>query len=449
MTTVLEERSSFLSHFDRREDRLNAGLPRWIHRLRRAAIARFAEMGLPTTRHEEWRFTNVSPLGETAFEPAAAPSEAPSTEELDAAGMPRLDGPRIVLVNGHSCPELSSIETLPDGVAMRSLAEVLRTSPELVEPHLGRHADYREHPLVALNTAFAEDGALVQIRPGTVVQQPIHLVYAATGNGSPWVAHPRNVILVGRRAEAKIVETYLGLDESVYFTNAVTEIVLDDEAIVDHYKLQREGPGAFHLSTVQAEQDRGSTLHSHLVSLGGSLARHETNTRLAAEGCRAALDGLYLARGRQHMDSRTRIDHVKPHGSSRELYKGILDDRAHGVFNGKIFVHQDAQKTDAKQTNQTLLLSDRATINTKPQLEIFADDVKCTHGATVGQLDPEVLFYLRSRGIPFEHARRLLIYAFANEVLGQMQVESIRAELEQVLLDTQGLPRDTARRETA
>lgn len=449
MTGVLEEQEVFVADFDRLERRLNAGRRPWVQRLRRAAMARFAELGLPTTRQEEWRFTDISPLVETAFEPAEPPRDVPTAAHLHAAGLPALFGPRMVFLGGHYSRQLSSAEAAPAGVILRSLADVLRRRPQSAEPHLGRYAGYEDHPFVAINTAFIDDGALVCIPRGTVVEQPIHLVYASSAAERPYVAHPRNLILVGPHAEVKIVETYLGLDGNRYFTNAVTEVVLGEGAVLDHYKLQREGPGAFHLSTVQAHQRRESTWSSHLISFGAALARHETNTRLDAEGCRSTLGGLYMAGGRQHVDSRTRIDHARPHCSSQELYKGILDGRAKGVFNGKIFVHQDAQKTDAKQTNQALLLSDQAVINTKPQLEIFADDVKCTHGATVGQLDREALFYLRSRGMSSGHARNLLIYAFANEVISQMRVERIRAQLEQALLAARGLPGDAGSQETA
>jgi Fe-S cluster assembly protein SufD len=448
MTTVLEESNVFLADFNQREKALSAGLPRWVHRLRRAAIARFAEMGLPTTRQEEWRFTNLASLRETTFEPAPHPSEMPPLLQ-SAAGLLPQDGPRIVLVNGRYCGELSSNGTLPEGVAAGSLAESLRTHPERIEPELGRHADYREHVFTALSTALVEDGTFLSVRPGAVVEPPIYLLHLATGAERPYAVHPRHLILIGERAEVKIVETYLALEENVYFTNAVTELVLGEGAIAEHYKLQREGPGAFHIGLIQARQHRGSAFHSYLVSLGGRLARHETNVRLDAEGCHAELHGLYLAQGNQHTDCRTRIDHARSHCTSREVYKGILDDRAHGVFNGKIYVHPNAQKTDAKQTNKTLLLSDGATINAKPQLEIFADDVKCTHGATVGQLDREALFYLRSRGIELAHARHLLIYAFANEVLGPMQITSVRTGLERVLFADQGLLHETALEKTA
>src|SRR5439155_1493343 len=275
---------------------------------------------------------------------------------------------------------------------------------------------------------------------GAVVEEPIELLYVATTPGEGTVAHPRNLIVAGVNSQATLVETYLGLEDNVYFTNAVTEIVLGENAVLDHYKVQRESTEAFHVATTQVHHDRRSNFKSLYVALGGGLVRNEVRATLDAEGCECTLNGLYLATGTQHIDNHTVIDHAQPHCASHELYKGILDGNAHGVFNGKIFVREDAQKTDAKQTNQTLLLSEDATINTKPQLEIFADDVKCTHGATVGQLSADALFYLRSRGLGLQEARSLLTFAFANDIIERIQVEPLRARLEELLVQTQRLP---------
>lgn len=442
MTCLTEEPGTFVSQFEHFEKRMNPGAVPWVRRLRTAAIARFGELGLPTTKHEEWRFTDVSRLATTTFEPARPPSRPMAPERLRQATSLAPGSHRLVFVNGRYSHNLSSIGRLPDGVIAGSLAEVLSTHPELVEAHLGRYASYREHPFVALNTAFLGAGAFVYVPPGIVVEEPFHLLYLTAGLDRASVVHGRNLILAGRNTETNIVEDYVGLDESPFFTNVVTEVVLEDNATMEHYKVQREGEHSFHMGTVQVRQGRDSRLSSALVSFGGLLVRNETNTVLDAEGCQAALNGLYMAGGQQHMDCRTRIDHAKPQCFSRELYKGILDDSAKGVFNGKIIVHQDAQKTDARQTNQTLLLSENAVIDTKPQLEIFADDVKCTHGATVGRLDEEALFYLRSRGIPLDRARNLLVYAFADDVVGRIRAEGVRRQLEQTLLAARGLPAD-------
>jgi Fe-S cluster assembly protein SufD len=279
----------------------------------------------------------------------------------------------------------------------------------------------------------------LHIPKGQVIERPIHVAFLTTGSGEPVVSHPRVVVVAGENSQATIVESYVGIEEGVYFTNAVTEIVAGESSVIDHYKLQRESREAFHVATVQIHQARSSNFSSHYFGFGGALVRHEARVRLDAEGCECTLNGLYLAGGSQHLDNHTVIDHVKPHCTSHELYKGILDGKAHGVFNGKIYVHEDAQKTDAKQTNQTLLLSQDAVINTKPQLEIFADDVKCTHGATVGQLDAEGIFYLRSRGIGLQEARSLLTYAFANDIIRQVKIEPLRAQLEELLSASQHL----------
>jgi Fe-S cluster assembly protein SufD len=320
-----------------------------------------------------------------------------------------------------------------------SLGRNFETNPEQVEPHLAQYASYRGHAFTALNTAFLEDGAFVSIARGKVVEEPIHLLFLSTTHGEGAVCHPRSLILAGEGSQATVIESYVGTGDDVYFTNAVTEIVAGPAAVVDHYKLQRESEEAFHVATLQVQQARNSTLSSHAVTLGGALVRNEVNAVLDDEGCTCTLNGLYLAAGRQHVDNHTVIDHARPRCTSHELYKGILDGQAHGVFNGKIYVRQDAQKTDAKQTNQTLLLSEDATINTKPQLEIYADDVKCTHGATVGQLDDEALFYLRTRGIDKEAARHLLTYAFANDVISRVKVAPVRAHLEEFFLAAQHL----------
>jgi Fe-S cluster assembly protein SufD len=349
----------------------------------------------------------------------------------------------VVFVNGQYTPELSSAGPAWVG----SLAAVLAAQPEAPQKYLTRVAKYDEATFTALNTAFLRDGGCVLIPKNTVVEQPIHLLFLSTSRGDPGVSHLRNLVVAGRNSQATIIESYVGVDGEVYFTNAVTEMVLGENAFVDHYKLQRESSAAFHIATVQVQQERSSNFTSHSISLGGALVRNDVNAVLAEEGCECTLNGLYLAGRRQHVDNHTRIDHAKPHCASHELYKGILDGQAHGVFNGKIYVHADAQKTDAKQTNQTLLLSDDAVINTKPQLEIYADDVKCTHGATVGQLAGDAIFYLRSRGIALEEARKILTFAFANDVVSRIKVESIRKHLEAALVTSNSTPRAGAAQE--
>jgi Fe-S cluster assembly protein SufD len=436
MIDVMQDKDIFLANFNRFEkDLASYGSPA-LQRVRKSAIGRFGELGFPTARNEDWKFTNVAPLTRLPFQLAARDvagrHELPRQLETDAI--------RLVFMNGFFVPERSVLSGLPRSVVIGSLAEALTKHQDLIEPHLARYAKYEDHPFTALNTAFIRDGAFVFVPKGTLVAKPIHLVFVATTGSEPMMACPRNLVVVGESGQVTVAESYEGPRGEVYFTNAVTEIVAGENAVIDHYKVQREGRDAFHIATTQVQQARSSNFTSHYIGLGGALVRNESRVVFTGEGCEATLNGLYLATGKQHMDNHTVIDHAMPHCASHELYKGILDGKAHGVFNGKIFVRQDAQKTDAKQTNQTLLLSDDATINTKPQLEIYADDVKCTHGATVGQLDEESIFYLRSRGIGLEEARSLLIYAFANDIIGRIKVEPVRAQLEQTLLAAQHLP---------
>lgn len=428
-------KDAYLADFERFEKQAVAHGCATVNRLRKAALARFAELGFPGPRDEDWRFTSVASLTRTAFRRAQdAEALAVAAGDLrqvlfEAPGLRRL-----VFVNGQYAKALSSPGDDKQGVIVADLASVLTQRPGRVEPHLGRYVSSRDRPFVALNTAFLWDGAYVEVPEGVDAGGPVHLVFVSTTAAGPIVSHPRNLIVVAADARLTVMESYWGLGDGVCFTNGVTELAAGKSAAIDHYKIQEEGPRSFHVAALQIQQDQGSKVSSHYIGLGGALVRNEVRAVLAAEHCECTLNGLYLASGQQHMDNHTVIDHAKANCASHELYKGILDGRARGVFNGKIFVRQDAQKTDAKQTNQTLLLSDYATINTKPQLEIYADDVKCTHGATVGQLDDESIFYLRSRGIGREEARSLLTFAFANDVVGRIRVDAVRARLQDSLL---------------
>jgi len=433
---VTNETDSYLSDFAQLERESEGKVPSWLQRHRKSAASRFSELGFPTPKVEEWKYTDVAPIARTSFAPAQYELNGLKASQLNQLTFGNLNCPRLVFVNGFYSPELSSPQDLPDGVQVRSLAEVLEKEPDLVEPYLGRHAKYDEHAFVALNTASIRDGAFVWVPPGTVLTEPIHLLYLSTAAAEPVVAHPRNLIVIGRDSQAAVLEGYVGLQEnSNYFTNLVTEIVAGENSVVDHYKLHQESKEAFHISTLQLYQDRGSSLRTFNVTLGGLLTRNEINAVLDGEGCECALDGLYLLSGRQHVDNHTRLEHAKPHCDSREIYKGILDGKSSGVFHGRIVVRPGAQKTDSKQTNNNLLLSDEAVVNSKPQLEIYANDVKCTHGATIGQLNEDSLFYLRCRGIDRKTARSLLIYAFASEVINRIKVDSVRIELDDYLFD--------------
>jgi Fe-S cluster assembly protein SufD len=433
----MAEKNVYLTDFERAEKELSRIGPAALHRLRQAAVERFVAFGFPTLDDEEWRFTNLAPLVRLGAEQQA---RAFAGDELERAIIRAGECSRLVFINGRYAPEHSSVLPLPSGAVVCSLADALECHLAKVEPHLGRHADYEEHAFTALNTAFIKDGAFICLPKGAVVEEPILLVFASTTPGQTVVSHPRNLIVAGANSQARIIENYISPDGITYFTNAVTEIVGGEGAVLDYYKVQRESKEAFHIATLQVHQGRASKFSSHSIALGGALVRNEVNVVLDAEGGECTLNGLSMAGGEQLIDNHTRIDHAKPHCASHELYKSILDGNARGVFSGRIYVHPDAQKTDAKQTNQTLLLSEGAIINTKPQLEIFADDVKCTHGATVGQLDAEAIFYLRSRGIDRDAARGLLTFAFANDIVSRIKIEPLRAQLEELLLATHHLP---------
>jgi len=396
--------------------------------IRQDAARRFAELGFPSTRDEEWRFTNVSPISRTQFSAAPPDLSAWGEGQLERRLAPYEGGPRLVFINSRYSPELSSLK-LPRGIR----ATPLREANGAVAEHLASYADYQDHAFVAYNTANFEDGACIEIPKGTVVEEPIHLVFLATGGDVPVISHPRNLVVIGPGSQATVVESYIG-HGAKYFTNAVTEIVAGDHSVVDHYKLQEEDERSFHVATLQVQLGRDANFSTHSISLGGGLVRNDINAVLA-EGTEATVNGLYLPSGNQHVDNHTMIDHARPHGTSHELYKGILSGASAAVFNGKIIVRPGAQKTDAKQTNKNLVLSEDATINTKPELQIHADDVRCTHGATIGQLDQEAVFYLQSRGIGKEQARDLLTYAFARDVIDRIKVEPLRARLEKLVLE--------------
>ncbi len=341
---------------------------------------------------------------------------------------------RIVFTNGRFSPGLSSLRSLPDGVIVGSLAEAMVEHRDLVEPHLGRYADSEASAFTALNSAFLADGAFVYLPRNCVVEDAIHLLFYSRINGSATVSHPRNLIVAEAGSQAKIVESYVGVEKQIYFTNAVTEVVAGENTVLDHYKLQRESRRAFHTATLQFHQERNASLSTHSISLGGGLVRNDINAILDGDGGECTLNGIYVAGMGQHVDHHTSIDHAQPHCSSRELYKGILDDDAQAVFNGRIKVRPDAQKTDSQQSNKNLLLSDEAVVNTNPQLEIYADDVKCAHGATIGQLDADALFYLRSRGIDEEAARSLLVHGFLSDVSSRFKIAAVRSAVECILM---------------
>jgi Fe-S cluster assembly protein SufD len=426
MTQVAEKLQPWLAALERRPQ----GGPRWLQDMRDRAASRFAALGFPTVREEEWRFTNVSSIASAEFVPSPA---APLTEH-DLRDVLYAEAPhRVVVVNGRYSAELSRSSGLPTGVRIGSLATATADHADVVGRYLGQIAEYASRPFTALNTALSTDGAFVHLPDGVVLDAPLQLLFVTSGavQGTMW--HPRVLIVAGHRSEARIVETYVGDRGKAYFANGVTEVFVGEHAVLDHYKVQEESLDAFHVASMHVHASRSSTFSSHSFALGGKLVRNDVFALLDGDGAECTLNGLYLADGERLVDNHTTIDHAKPHCPSHEVYKGILGGRARAVFNGKIIVRQDAQKTDAKQTNRALLLTDDASINTKPQLEIFADDVKCTHGAAIGQLDDDAIFYLRARGLTYFEARDMLIHAFAGEILDRVKVEPLRVALEREL----------------
>jgi Fe-S cluster assembly protein SufD len=431
---VKESQDTYLQSFRTLEKKVAGNSPAWLNTLRTDAIRAFADLGFPTTHLEDWKYTNVTPIARAAFQPAPRVGTSEIAKQLARSPLYDLGCSRLVFINGHFSKELSSLAALPKQVTVATLAETLSKSPAALEEYLARYADFKAHAFVALNTAFLEDGVFIQVPKGVVVESPIHILYVSTSSGAPHVSHPRNLIVAGRESQVSLIETHLGLGESAYFSNAVTEIVAEENSSVNYVKVQHEGAAAYHIATILAHHARNASVTTNSIALGGLLGREDLISVLDGEGAEALLNGLYATTGSQLIDNHTAIDHAKPHCASREFYKGVLDGKSTAVFNGKIIVRKDAQKTDSKQSDKNLLLSEDAVINTKPQLEIYADDVKCTHGATIGQIDAEAIFYLRSRGIGEEEARRLLIVAFANEVIDRVKFQTLRERLKTELL---------------
>ena len=432
----------YLDLFRAREKESGGSAPAWLARLRREAIDRFEALGFPTVRQEAWRFTDVSPIAREPFRPVDGyRPNGLDVPTIKGFTYPGLEGPRLVFVNGHFAADLSDLSmmgNLPDGVRVGSLARAIQEDPGSVEPYLTRQAgpldSAKDQPFVALNSAFLGDGAFIHFPKGLTVSEPIHLLFLSVPAGATTVSHPRNLIVAEEGSRGLVIESYGGHGEGRYYTNAVTEVIAGSGAVIEHCKVQEEAPGAYHTAVLRVRQECDSSVVSHSISLGGALVRNDLNFLLGGRGVDCTLNGLYVVGGNQHVDHHTTVDHAEPNGTSRELYKGILDDTSQGVFHGKIIVRQDAQKTNARQTNKNLVLSEKAGINTQPSLEIYADDVKCTHGATIGQLDPLSLYYLRSRGITETDARTLLTYGFMDDVIGKIGCEPVRAHLECLLL---------------
>jgi Fe-S cluster assembly protein SufD len=410
--------------------------PEWLEPIRRAAAARFAAVGFPTARDEEWRFTPVAPIAQRAWRPGNGEAAGLPAERLTPFVFGHPEWSTLVFVDGVYSEMLSRVSVLPAGVQVGSLADALRGNGELLPAHLTRHAPVEGSPFTAINTAGFRDGGLLYVPAGLDLERPVHFVYVTTPAAAGVVIHPRNLIVVERGARASVIESYVTLaPEAVYWVNPVSEVSAGEGAWLEHTRIQRESERAYHVGLTHVDQRRDSHYRSFSMAMGGALARHNLHVRLNDENIETLMYGLYLTRGDQVVDNHTAIFHDQPNCRSWEVYKGVLEGRSRAVFNGKVFVKPEAQKTDAKQTNRNLLLSDGAKVDTKPQLEIFADDVKCTHGATVGRLDEVALFYARSRGVPHAVAERLLTYAFAAEVIDEVELQPVRRELDRLVLE--------------
>jgi len=436
---IVTETNSYQEHFERVQQDFASQQPEWLVSLRREGFERFNRLGFPNTKLEDWRFTNIAAIAKQSFAPAGnTPSPAAAQWVAEASLGDNVH--QLVFVNGQFSRELSAIGDLPDGVVIGSLADEIESIPNFMGQHLGSALRTEPSAFWSLNSALFRDGLSIRIADDIRLEKPIHVIFLTSGEGSAVSSFPRNLITVGKQASVRIVESHVGEVGQTYLSSGVTEIVIEAGGEVDHYKLQSESIAAFHVASTHVRQGASSHYRNHYFCFGGAISRNEINCFHDGEKVETILNGLYMVSGNQVADCRTRIDHAMPHCESHEMYKGILDNSARGVFNGKIHVHPDAQKTDAKQSNQALLLSDDAVIDTKPELEIYADDVRCTHGATVGELDETALFYLRSRGIPQELARKILIFAFANDVVQGIHVEPLKKHLESVLLADHGLP---------
>ena len=425
---TLQTYRSLFADFERT---LNGGAGSTAHALRREALTRFAERGFPTVRDEDWRYTNVNPIAGTAFTAApAVQADSALRDAVMANAVAVPDALTLLFVNGRFQPALSDLDALPDGVEVAAIDERLDGdglpggNPAMAAEVLARN------PFAELNSAFLNHGVVISVRKGVVIPRPLHLLFWSAEADAPYVTQPRVVLRLGAGAQLDVVEQYAGADGAVYFTNTLSDIRVEDAAVLRHVKLQDESVAAFHVGSIHASAGRGAVYENHGIGFGAALQRGNIHGVLDGEGGHVTMNGLFLPRGTQHMDHFTTIDHAVPHCTSHELYKGVLSDEARGVFTGKIIVRQDAQKTDAVQANNNLLLSERAQVDTRPQLEIYADDVKCTHGATVGRISEDQLFYLLSRGIPRRRAHAILTYAFAADIIGRIPLAAVREALD-------------------
>ncbi len=422
-------KSFFKENFNTFESSLNGDRASLLHSIRKSALERFNTLEFPTTSSEEWKYTNINPLLSTEFEATLPEDSEITAEQLGSFLFDDADYHTLVFVNGAFKPGLSRISTGNGQITITTLKTALKLHPDLVYRHLATLAKTENSIFNSLNTAFLNDGVFVYLKNNVILEKPLHVLYIQAGKRAT-VKHPRNLFILGSNAQMKIIENYETVDSEVYFTNAVTEVIMGENAQLEHIKIQNESLGSFHISTIETQLERDSRYTSYNINFGSRIARNDLNARFISENGECNLHGLYLANEGQLIDNHTLMDHAKAHCQSNELYKGVLNGNGRAVFNGKVKVHPDAQKTNAYQQNKNILLSPDARVDTKPQLEIFADDVKCSHGATIGQLDSEAMFYLRSRGFSPELARATLVFAFASDVVHSISVNQVREYLE-------------------
>ena len=406
----------------------------WFSKQRQSAFNIFQKSGFPSTRKENWKYTDVRPIAKNLFSNIANSNVMISDDEIDAILFKELECIELVFVNGTYSEKYSNIKNLPNELTIKNMANALGNDEDFLKKHLSQYVNDNSSSFTALNTAFIQDGAYINVPSDLILERPISITYVSKDNSNIFATHPRNLIFMGENSKATIIENYIGIDNTNYFTNAVTETSLSQGASLKHYKIQQESSNAFHIGNLNASQNKDSRFESHSISIGGALVRNDINAQLNEEGAEIIMNGLYMTDNAQHIDNHTRVDHFKPYTQSNQNYRGVLNGKSRGVFNGKVVVHPQAQKIEAYQNNANLLLSDDAEIDTKPELEIYADDVKCNHGATIGQLDNDMLFYLRSRAVDEQTARSLLTYAFVDEIINNISFQSIKNKLEHLII---------------
>lgn len=431
----MNSKEFYIENFKTYEGKLNGDSKSFLHQIRKDALKQFAETSFPTLRNEEWKYTDVTPIVKQNFTPAVnSVSEKFTKEQINKFLFKDFDCHLLVFVNGIFSEGLSSIGDLPKGAAVGSLRKLSNENPSVIDSYIGKLSRI-DNAFNALNTAYAADGLVVVVPDGKIIEKPIQVLFLSSSADEIMLSSPRNLIVAGKNSQVSVIANYRGASEKTYLNNIVTEIFVGENALVNLYKIQNETDEAYHIEKVQAKQSKSSVLNHYNITFGGAIVRNDINSVHNGENIETHYYGLYMINGKQHVDNHTFIDHAKPNCMSNELYKGILDDNARGVFNGKIIVRQDAQKTNAYQQNKTILLSKTATIDTKPQLEIFADDVKCSHGATVGHLDDVSEFYIRSRGVPQELAKSMLIRAFANDVIETIKIEPLKEQINHMIFE--------------